>query len=184
MKFCQFLISMLLLTIITQYFTQQEAKAYSHCPQYNSLVTSPQQLEKISYWTNYFFDRVRPEMRGKKIKLSQTIYRQEKTALRRVVRQVLLCSCERENINSELTNKDKLDSPKKNYFFDGFYDDLTDAIFYARHPEITNRESKLKDITLFTEWTFIRQYFLDFGHSEILTQEFVPACTSPNVDRG
>ena len=178
MRFNRFLISMLLLTLITQYFTQTEVKAYSPYYQSHYLGLTHKQLEKISYWTDYFFALVRPEMRGKKIELSQTIYRREKAAIRRVIRQVLLCSCYSEGKTLESSAKDNCEIRENNYFFNGFYHDLTDAIFYARHPEITRRQSKLTDLTLFGEWGFIRQYFLDFDSSQMLREEFIPVCTS------
>lgn len=183
MNFYRSLILLFIITIITQYFTQQKVNAYPSCDRSQSVVHSREQLEKISYWTDYFFEQVRPEMRGKKIQLSQTIYRREKTAIRQVIRSILLCTCYLEPNNyffvkhkGELTEKDDEWVRDNNYFLNGFYHDLTDAIFYARHPEITKRQSKLKDMNLATEWMFIRQYFVDFERSEILSKAFIPVC--------
>ena len=70
MKFYKTLISVLLLTVITQYSRQKEVQAYPSCRRYSDLIRSPEKLKKISYWTDYFFVLVRPEMRDKKIKVS------------------------------------------------------------------------------------------------------------------
>ena len=190
MKFYKTLISVLLLTVITQYSTQKEVKAYPSCRRSSDLIRSPEKLKKISYWTDYFFVLVRPEMRDKKIKVSDTLYRREKTGIRQVVRQVVSCSCywSRKNyylikqyIPEDKQRKDKWQWEyywlrNDDYWFDGLYSDFTDAVFFARHPELNSEKSHLKDMTLATEWMFIRQYFVDFATENPLKQEFIPSC--------
>lgn len=190
MKFYKILISVLLLTVITQYSSQKEVQAYPSCRRSSDLIRSPEKLKKISYWTDYFFYLVRPEMRDKKIKVSDTLYRREKTGIRQVVRQVISCSCywSRKNyylikqyIPEEKQRKDKWQWEyywlrNDDYWFDGLYSDFTDAVFYARHPELNADKSHLKDMNLATEWMFIRQYFVDFATENPLKQEFIPPC--------
>ena len=190
MKFYKTLISVLLLTVITQYSSQKEVQAYPSCRRSSDLIRSPEKLKKISYWTDYFFVLVRPEMRDKKIKVSDTLYRREKTGIRQVVRQVISCSCywSRKNyylikqyIPEDKQRKDKWQWEyywlrNDDYWFDGLYSDFTDAVFYARHPELNADKSHLKDINLATEWMFIRQYFADFATENPLKQEFIPPC--------
>lgn len=62
------------------------------------------------------------------------------------------------------------------YFFDGLYQDLTNGIFYARHPELS-RDINIKDnLNWATEWTFIRQYFVTFEEEIFLKQHLIPLC--------
>jgi hypothetical protein len=172
-----FILTLILTTTIT--ISGQRVKAYSTCEKSTFIIHSPEILEKISYWTDYFFYLVRPEMESKKIKFSETIYRREKIAIRQVIREVLLCTCESTvyKKNQDGSNQNYyLRNQEDNYFFAGFYRELTDAVFYARHPELSDRKSWSKDMNLATEWMFIRQYFTSFNTSERLQKEFIPTC--------
>ena len=53
-------------------------------------------------------------------------------------------------------------------FFEGFYQDLTDAIFYARHPEISLKEDKSLSFNLATEWDLIRRHFANYNQEQFL----------------
>ena len=64
----------------------------------------------------------------------------------------------------------------RNYFFEGFYRDLTDAIFYARHPEISLKEDKSLHFNLATEWDFIRRHFANYNQEELLKKYLIPVC--------
>lgn len=196
MKFYRILISVLLTTTITQYWTQQEVKAYSFCDR-SASIRSPEKLKRIGYWTDYFFYLVRPEMRDKKIQVSQTLYRREKTGIRQVIRQVTSCSCYWSRKNYYLVKQhipeDKQQKDiwqweyywlKNNeYWFEGLYRDFTDAVFYARHPELSRDNSNLKNMNLATEWMFIRQHLVDFETENTLKQEFIPPCDRDAIDK-
>ena len=68
----------------------------------------------------------------------------------------------------------------KDYFFNGFYQDLANAVFHARHPELS-RDLNIKDnLNWATEWTFIRQYFASYEEDQFLKQHFIPLCASKN----
>ena len=190
MRFHRTLILILLTTTIVQYFTQKEARAYSSCDRSSAVIRSPEKLKKISYWADYFFYLVRPEMRDKKIQVSQTLYRREKTGIRQVVRQVFSCSCYWSRRNYYLIKK-HIPKDRQNkrfwqwdyywlrnddYWFDGLYSDFTDAVFYARHPELNRDKSNFKNMNLATEWMFIRQHLVSFDLENILKQEFIPPC--------
>ncbi len=66
---------------------------------------------------------------------------------------------------------------KKDYFFEGLYQDLTDAVFYARHPELSyEKTQKLQHLNWAGEWNFIRRHFANYNQEEILKQDFIPVC--------
>ena len=200
MRFYRTFILILLIATIVQYFTQKEVQAYSSCDQTKlgseadrspAVIQSPEKLKKISYWTDYFFYLVRPEMRDKKIQVSQALYRREKTGIRQVVRQVFSCSCYWSRGNYYLIKK-YIPEDKQNkrfgqweyywlrnddYWFDGLYSDFTDAVFYARHPELNRDDSNFKNMNLATERIFIRQHLVSFDLENSLKQEFIPPCS-------
>jgi hypothetical protein len=62
------------------------------------------------------------------------------------------------------------------YFFEGLYRDLTDAVFYARHPELSHHFSRRDTMNWSSEWTFIRQQFADFEQEKFLKQHLIPIC--------
>ncbi len=64
----------------------------------------------------------------------------------------------------------------RDYFFEGLYRDLTDAIFYARHPEISLQEDKIQHLNWATEWDFIRRRFANYDQEQVLKQYFIPVC--------
>ena len=197
MKFARILISALLTTTIIQYLAQQEVQAYYYCDRSPGITRSPEKLNKISYWTDYFFYLFRPEMEDKKIQLSEQLYRREKTGIRQIVRQVDSCSCYwskknyyliKQHISEDKQRKDIWQWDyywlrNDDYWFEGLYSDLTDAIFYARHPELNRDKSHFKDINLATEWMFIRQHLVSFDIENSLKEEFIPACGRDAIEK-
>lgn len=213
MKFDRTLISVLLIIVTTQYFTHQRiiahpknADVYPKCDRAKpgskadpipKLTSSPKQLKKTSYWTDYFFYLIRPEMKEKKNRVFQTLYRREKTEIRQVVRQIFSCSCYWEKKNYYLIKqyipKDKYQEnfwqwdyywlKNNEYWFEGLYGDFTNAIFFARHPELNRDNSYLENMNLATEWMFIRQKLASFDTEKILKQEFIPTCDRDEIDK-
>ncbi len=64
----------------------------------------------------------------------------------------------------------------RNYFFEGLYQDLTDAIFYARHPEISLEEDKSQHLNWGSEWNLIRRHFANYDQEQFLKTSFIPIC--------
>ena len=185
-------------------------------------------LEVIDYWTQHFFDLLRPELQGREIQRYETIYQREKAAIAQIVNHILLSTCQQQHrnyyffltdqkidndsaryprsqypqrgANSNLYNREKKTRfshnnqrrfilekeyiwednfywrQNKNYFFEGFYQDLTDAIFYARHPEISLKEEKSQHFNLATEWNLIRRHFANYDQEEFLKKYLIPIC--------
>jgi hypothetical protein len=218
----------LILGIFTIYLslivTSEKIAAMPSCSSHiTACEKTPEELEKIDYWTNYFFKVLRPEMRGKRVQYHQSLFRREKAAIRQVIRQVVYCSCQEPNLNryyflmarqrddawrrdrykyesryenrydrnsderyfyaddelrwdEQLWDEEYYWSRNRDYFFDGLYADLTDAIFYARHPEFDRRISKKSKMDWTSEWTFIRQYFANYEQERFIKQYLIPVC--------
>ena len=64
----------------------------------------------------------------------------------------------------------------EDYFFEGLYRELTDAVFYARHPELSRPVSRRQVMNWSSEWTFIRQHFADFEREKFIKQHLIPIC--------
>ena len=179
-------------------------------------------LSKRDFWTQHFFDLIRPELINQELESSDVLYHREKLALSKVVTYVLSYTCQQANqnkyyiltakINSDSSdkypryryyprgrnrnlynrtrraefNQDNQNSLDKyllwklnrDYFFDGLYEDLTDAVFYARHPEISQEETKLQHLNWAAEWNFIRRHFANYNQEEILKRDFIPICNT------
>lgn len=223
MKTTRLLILSLIMGVFISVFTQQKIAAHRYCESYINCDREPEVLEKIDYWTNYFFKLSRPEMRNKPIRIHHTLYRREKAEIRRVINKVLDRSCQQPNLNRyyllsrererkkrepwqrrDRRNRIRYDYDRywerdyyydderfwdeelweegyywgrtEDYFFDGLYRDLTDAVFYARHPELARNISRKSTINWSTEWMFIRQSFADFEQEEFLKQHLIPLC--------
>ena len=65
---------------------------------------------------------------------------------------------------------------EQEHFFASLYRDLTDAIFYARHPELSRNTSRKSHLSWSTEWTFIRKYFASYEQEKTIKQYFIPLC--------
>jgi hypothetical protein len=168
---------LLLITITREILTTQKVEAFISCEESRVIIHSPQMLDKIDYWTDYFFYLIRPELKEEKIKLSDYLYRREKTEIRQVIREVLLCSCYRYQKNYYLWKQEDIWVKEDRDFWERFYSALTDAVFYARHPELDNIKARQKIMNLSTEWIFIRQSFTTFEIDPPLNKEdFIPSC--------
>ncbi|MEM6613628.1 MAG: hypothetical protein AAF652_15490 [Cyanobacteria bacterium P01_C01_bin.72] len=229
MKITKLFTLTIFVTIFVSVIGLSRAMAHEYCESYLDCHQKPENLEKVNYWTNYFFKLLRPEMRNKKVRIHHTLYRRERAEIRRVVNQVIHQSCQKPHINhyylllerdrnrerpelrQRLTSKNRLRtkiSSNRNsyryrdyyyyddellwdeelwgegyywertndYFFTGLYRDLTDAVFYARHPELVRRISPRDTLDWSGEWSFIRQHFADFEQEKFLKQQLVPLC--------
>ncbi len=215
-------------TILISILNSPKTLAHEYCESYLDCHQKPEHLEKVNYWTNYFFKLLRPEMRNKKVRIHHTLYRRERAEIRRVVNRVVYKSCQQPYLNryyllaerdrerdkrerwhrynhrekpshrlhdrdrvykysgDELLWDEKLWNEgyywrrSEDYFFEGLYRDLTDAVFSARHPELSRRGSKRKTMNWSTEWIFIRQYFANFEQEQFLKQYLIPLCARSN----
>lgn len=192
-------------TFIFIFFPQKSILAFDYCkfePNKTCFESSEKQ-QKINYWTSYFFSLLRPEIRQQTIKPRNLLYRRENAKIRQVVKKVVEQSCQlpqlnhyylltkstekgRKNraLNSGNYNRDRHNISDQDYywertekyFFAGLYQDLTEAVFAARHPELSPQMSREKTITWSTEQIFIRQYFVDFEQEKILKESLIPIC--------
>lgn len=162
MKLISFAILIISIFTINEIILLDKVQAFKACQESIDITNSPEILEKINYWTDYFFYLVRPELKIQKetIQLSNPIYVTEKSRINQVVRQVLLCPSYGDKKNHYLWDKDDILTRADRDFWEWFYNALTDAVFYAHHPELEARKSWSKNITLFTEWILIRQSFI------------------------
>jgi hypothetical protein len=103
----------------------------------------------LDQYTDTYFGVVRPEMRDKKIQPHQTQYTKEWLAIREVL-------------------KDRLSYGKVCFQEGDAYDvkdygearmALTDAVFYARHPELAGRKIGADESGLIKEWNSIWRSF-------------------------
>ena len=78
--------------------------------------------------------------------------------------------------NKKITERNFFWQLNRDYFFDGLYQDLTDAIFYARHPEISHKENELEHLDWAAERNFIRRRLANYNQKEILQEDFIPVC--------
>ena len=228
MKITKLLILSIFTNMLMSVFNPPKAAAHEYCESYLDCHQEPEDLEKVDYWTNYFFKLLRPEMRNKKVRIHHTLYRREKSEIRRVVNKVVHQSCQRPHINhyyllSERDRDREKQEPRQrfgrrerlrkklrnnqdyywhryyyyddellwdeelwdegyywgrdsDYFFEGLYRELTDAVFYARHPELSTHVSRRETMNWSGEWSFIRQHFADFEQEKFLKQQLIPVC--------
>ena len=228
MKINKLLVLIIVLTILKSFFNPNQALAHEYCESYMDCHQEPEDLEKVDYWTNYFFKLLRPEMRNKKVRIHHTLYRRERAEIRRVINKVVHQSCQRPHINhyyllserekerekserrqrfghrerlrnqlrdnrdyywhryyyyddellwdQELWDEGYYWDRTDDYFFEGLYRELTDAVFYARHPELSHHVSRRDTMNWSGEWSFIRQHFADFEQEKFLKQQLIPLC--------
>lgn len=209
-------------------YNSDRVSAHEYCESYIDCHREPEDLEKVDYWTNYFFKLLRPEMRNTKVRIHHELYRRERAEIRRVVNKIVHQSCQRPHINhyyllserererekqerwhrfgrrerlrqklrhnrdyywhryyyyddemlwdEELWDEGYYWGRDKDYFFEGLYRELTDAVFYARHPELSHHISRRNTMNWAGEWTFIRQHFADFERERFLKQHLIPVC--------
>ena len=105
--------------------------------------------QALNYWTDEFFNSLNPKINGK-IKSNQTLYKREWLAINQVV-----------NNNLELTAGcsgsyiDPYSYPDSYYFLNPSSEDLTDAVFHARHSELNGRTIRKEETFLINEWKSI-----------------------------
>lgn len=192
-------------TFILIFSNQKPILAFDYCkfePNKTCFESSEKQ-QKINYWTSYFFYLLRPEIRQQKTKPRDLIYRRENAQIRQVVKKVLEETCQLPQLNhyylltnstenrlknralhSHNNNRDRQNiwdqdyywERTEKYFFAGLYQDLTEAVFAARHPELLPQMSREKTINWSTERIFIRQHFVDFEQEKILKENLIPIC--------
>ena len=229
MKTNTLLILTILIAILVSLFNPPKVLAHEYCESYIDCHQEPEDLEKVDYWTNYFFKLLRPEMRNKRVRIHHTLYRRERAEIRRVINKVVHQSCQHPHINhyyllserekerekrerrqrfgrrerlrnqlrddrdyywhryyyyddellwdEELWDEGYYWDRTEDYFFEGLYRELTDAVFYARHPELSPRHVSRRDTMNWAgEWSFIRQHFADFEQEKFLKQQLIPLC--------
>ena len=228
MKITKLLTLTIFATILTSIFNSPKTVAHEYCESYIDCHQEQEDLEKVDYWTNYFFKLLRPEMRNKKIRIHHTLYRRERAEIRRVINKVVNQSCQRPHVNhyyllsererdrekrehsQRFSRQERLRDKLRNnrdyyrhryyyyddellwdeelwdegyywrrtddYFFEGLYRELTDAVFYARHPELSHHISRRDTMNWAGEWSFIRQHFADFEQEKFLKQHLIPIC--------
>lgn len=81
----------------------------------------------------------------------------------------------------ELWQNDYFWRQNRDYFFEGLYKDLTDAIFYARHPEIPLEEEKIHHLNWSGEWNAIRSHFANYDQEQKIKDHFIPLCLSHQI---
>lgn len=167
--------------ILFPYLYPTKVNAYTYCDLKTDYYYSPEQRAKINYWTDYFFFLFRPELKDKQIVRSQKLYQREKAGIRGVVKRVLLCGAYWEHQNYYLEKIYLAREPENpywllinNYVFDGFYAELTDAVFYAHHLGLPPKKSNFKNLNWSTEWINIRQSFASYQQENNLFAEFLP----------
>ncbi|MFW6359941.1 MAG: hypothetical protein ACOC0N_12110 [Chroococcales cyanobacterium] len=114
------------------------------------LIASTPPKAEIDRWTDDFFYSLHPEMRGRKIQPHQTFYMRDWNIIRRFVSRHLVwtdISC-------------VSDGSQFAWFPDTLMaSDLTDALFYARHPELNGRPIRRGETALAEEWNAIHSIF-------------------------
>jgi hypothetical protein len=103
----------------------------------------------LDQYTDSYFGDVRPEMRDKKIQPHQTQYKKEWLAIRGVLKNRLSYG--------KVCFKDGYDYDVENY--GEALIAITDAVFYARHPELAGRKIKPNETRLTREWNLIWKSF-------------------------
>ena len=103
--------------------------------------------------TNSYFWTVRPEMLERSIQSHQTQYKKEWLVIRGVLMDRLVwmelpqCYAEPGTYGYEVENYGETVIA------------LTDAVFYARHPELNGRKIKPTETSLVREWNSIKESF-------------------------
>lgn len=98
----------------------------------------------INSFTDVFWYQVRPEMRGSTILTHKSLYKYEWMAINQVVKTHIAG-----------------DSRGCGLFFVGSFDDIADAVFFARYPERAGRKLNASETSLIREWNAIRARIYD-----------------------
>lgn len=99
--------------------------------------------------TDSYFWTVHPEMWDRAIQPHQTQYKKEWLAIREALRDRL--------VYGQVCYKDGYDYEVENYGEALFA--ITDAVFYARHPELNGRKIAPNETSLVQEWNSIYRTF-------------------------
>lgn len=114
---------------------------------FSEVVTLPWSYKhSVNTWTNSLFYALHPYMRNQKIQSYQTLYQKEWLAINRVIKNNTKLVC-------------NFSGSEGYYDFVGYIQDVADAVFYARHPELNGRKIRAGEYELAREWRSIYQAF-------------------------
>ncbi|MEQ9485534.1 hypothetical protein [Coleofasciculus sp. F4-SAH-05] len=107
----------------------------------------------VNAWTDFFFYRLYPQMQGEKLEPSQTQLQQEWVAIRRAIADKI-----------RWTPRDCEQPPESNGYDVVNYNpnEVADAVFYARHPELNGRKIRPGETNLAREWSGIQRRLPEF----------------------
>jgi hypothetical protein len=103
----------------------------------------------VDRFTDSYFWTINPGMRNRSIQPYQTQYKKEWLAIREVLKNKLSYG--------KVCYKDGYDYDVENYG-DALIA-MTDAVFYARHPELAGRKVRSSEASLIREWNSIWRSF-------------------------
>lgn len=108
---------------------------------------------ELNQYTDSFFWNINPEMRDRSIQPQQTQYQKEWSAIREVLRNRVVwmelpgCYAEPGTYGYEVENYGETVTA------------VTDAAFYARHPELRGRKIRPDETSLVEEWNSLYRSF-------------------------
>lgn len=107
----------------------------------------------VNAWTDFFFYRLYPQMQGEKLEPSQTQLQQEWVAIRRAIADKV-----------RWTSRECEQPPESNGYdvFNYSPNEVADAVFYARHPELNERKIRPGETNLAREWSAIQSRLPEF----------------------
>lgn len=114
--------------------------------------------EIIDDWTDEFFYRANPQLSGRQIRANETEYIREWNAIERIIPDLLVYNnnpvCG--DRNWILESYDHLSVNEGKALVSDELNQVADAIFYARHPELSGRKIRSNETQLANEWLRIR----------------------------
>ena len=117
----------------------------------------PLTQEIIDDWTDTLFYRANPQLSGRKIRTDETEYIREWNAIQRIVPDLLVYD---NNICGDtgwiLESYDYISLDEGKGLVSEELNQVADAIFYARHPELSGRKIRPDETQLANEWSRIR----------------------------
>lgn len=107
----------------------------------------------VNAWTDFFFYRLYPQMQGEKLEPSQTQLQQEWVAIRRAIADKV-----------RWTSRECEQPPDSDGYDVVNYNpnEVADAVFYARHPELNERKISPGETNLAREWSAIQSRLPEF----------------------
>lgn len=119
---------------------------------------SPAPQKAIDDWTDNFFYRLHPELGRRKINSDETGYINEWAAIEGVVRNSLVYA---DNSCGDPANFEWMlshyDYQGRNGLVSPVLDLVADAVFYRRHPELSDRKIQPGETDFASEWLQIRR---------------------------